>query len=105
MRYIIFVLTSSNTCRFTSKYTNEMGKIKEKDANHVETPSEKVEIPNRLKALGLRFPTMKPIFKQFFRDNGVGDLIYYNLETGRQKLSTVYDRIIDRMVKHFNIKE
>ncbi len=78
---------------------------KEKHENNVETPTEKVETPNRLKALGLRFPTMKPVFKQFFRDNGVGDVVYGNVENNRQKLTTVHDRIIDRMVKHFEITE
>ena len=78
---------------------------KEKHENTVETPMEKVETPNRLKALGLRFPTMKPLFKQFFRDNGVGDWVYANIELNRQKLTTVHDRIIDRMVQHFNITE
>lgn len=60
---------------------------------------------NRLKALGLKYPDLRPLFKQFYRDNGVGDTIYANVESGRQKLTTVHDRIIDRMVKHFNIKE
>lgn len=82
-----------------------MLKEKENKENHVKTPVEKVEIPNRLKALGLRFPTMKMIFKQFFRDNGIGDYTYGNIEAGRQRLNTAHDKLIDRMVKHYNITE
>lgn len=78
---------------------------KKKTINHVETPTDKVKTPNRLKVLGNLYPSQKPLFKQFFRDNGVGDLVYGNVERGRQKLTTVHDRIIDRMVQHFNITE
>lgn len=76
-----------------------------KPKNHVKTPNKKVETPNRLFVLGERFPTFKPLFKQFFRDNGIGDIVYGNVERGRQKLTTVHDRIIDRMVQHFDITE
>jgi hypothetical protein len=78
---------------------------KEKHENHVETPKDKVETPNRLKAISQRFPTMKPMFKQFFRDNGIGDYAYDNIVAGRQKLVALHDKVIDRMVAHFNITE
>lgn len=102
---ITFVSSSSNTCRFTSKNTKKMLTEKENNTNHVKTPTEKVETPNRLKAISQRFPTMKPMFKQFFRDNGIGDYTFDNIASGRQKLVALHDKIIDRMVAYFNITE
>ena len=59
---------------------------------------------NRLNELGNNYPRLKPQFKQFFRDNGVGDLAYSNVEKGRQKLTSVHDKIIDRLLIYFQIE-
>lgn len=82
-----------------------MSASKQNSQNHVKTPKDSGKNPNRLLQLGNRFPTMKILFKQFFRDNGVGDIVYGNIERNRQKLTPVHDRIIDRMVTHYNITE
>ena len=61
-------------------------------------------VQNRLKELGNKYPKLKPQFKQFFRDNGVGDLVYCNVEKGRQKVTTVHEKIIDRLLIQFQIE-
>lgn len=74
-------------------------------ANHVETPIEKVETPNRLVALILKYPTKKEDFKQFFRDNGIGDWSFYNLTVGRSKFRPTHGKLIERMVRSFDLTE
>ncbi|GAB3518473.1 hypothetical protein [Emticicia fontis] len=59
---------------------------------------DKVETPNRLEALFLKYPKKFEDFREFFRQNGVSDQVLYNLRKGRQIIKPPYKKLIDRLV-------
>lgn len=74
-------------------------------ANQGKLLDEKVETPNRLEDLVLRYPNRFDDFREFFREHGVSDQVFYNLRKNRQVIKPVHRKLIDRMVKNFSLIE
>jgi len=77
--------------------------VKENLENQVETPNDKVEIRNRLKDVCLKYPTIKPQIRQFFRDNGIGDGTFDNIVAGRRHYRPLHDKMVDRLLIELNL--
>lgn len=74
-------------------------------ANQGNLRDEKVETLNRLDTLVLKYPNKFDDFREFFRENGVSDQVFYNLRKGRQAIKPVHKKLIDRMVNKFELTE
>jgi hypothetical protein len=81
-----------------------MAVSKPNNQNHVEIPIKKVEIRNRLKELFDKYPLNRSEFKQYMRDSGIGDYTILNVVAGRSRYKPIHDKLVDRMLIHFNIE-